>query len=494
MILVVKEPWPLRLTNSFCLALGALSLVAACGCGTGGSIVLPNPTGNYSVASLNGSYVYQVHGTSTLGPYREIGVFTTDKAGNITGGSDDFAAGGVVSNSITGSYKVASDGTGFLSIGPTPLGQITFAITLASSSKVYLMEADTFADGAGVAELQDSTAIATAPSGPFVYRLHQIALSGQNPVSEVGGINITGGSVSGNLDQNLGGTSSRLSLTSGTINPPVSLGRGTGSFTDNTNFTTNFIYYIENARKLALLVSNSGVIESGSAEAQAAVGSGLSGSYAFGSRGDLGVLYDAVATAGQLTASGGTISSYSNDSMQLGNYSNASFTGSYSTQPNGRVAVTLNSGAIQEVFWMVSPSRAFFLVNDPSKVEDGTVDLQTVASFSASTLNKQYAMVMDGIDLNPEILARIGTAQFDGTSKLTVSELANASGTGVGAQSPGPLSGNYTVASNGRAVVKLSSSNAAPLTLVMYAVSGSDAYALQVDSFTNTSGTIELQH
>jgi len=29
---------------------------------------------------------------------------------------------------------------------------------------------------------------------------------------------------------------------------------------------------------------------------------------------------------------------------------------------------------------------------------------------------------------------------------------------------------------------------------VIYAASASDAYALQVDGFTNTSGTIELQH
>src|SRR5260370_11383226 len=101
-----------------------VSIIAASGCGSGGSVVLPNSTGNYSVASLNGSYVYQIHGTSTLGPYREIGVFTTDKAGNITGGSDDFAVGGVVSNNITGSYQVANDGTGFLTISPTALGQV----------------------------------------------------------------------------------------------------------------------------------------------------------------------------------------------------------------------------------------------------------------------------------------------------------------------------------------------------------------------------------
>jgi hypothetical protein len=68
-----------------------LSLIAATGCGSGGSIVLPNPTGTYSLGSLNGSYVYQIHGSSTVGPYREIGLFTADAAGHLTGGSDDFS-------------------------------------------------------------------------------------------------------------------------------------------------------------------------------------------------------------------------------------------------------------------------------------------------------------------------------------------------------------------------------------------------------------------
>ncbi len=481
----------MRLTQKLSLALGISSLIAALGCG--GSPVVQNTTGNYSLASLSGSYVYQVHGTSGIGPYREVGVFTADGAGHITGGSDDLAIGGQFSGPIAGSYTVAGDGTGFLTLNTVGFGQITFAITLASSSKVYLMEADITLDGAGVAELQSSAS--TAPSGTYVYRLHQIAQVGQNPVSEVGAINIASGAITGNLDQNLGGTSSQLTLT-GSVTAPATLGRGTGSFTDSTNFTTNFIYYVVNTGKLAFLVSNAGVIEAGSAEAQTgAVANGLSGSYAFGSRGDFGTLYDTAATVGALTASGGNISAYSDDLMQLGNYGNDSFTGTSTGQANGRVAVSLNSGGQQDVFWMVSPSRAFFLVEDPNRVEDGTADLQTVASFSASTFNKQYAMVMDGVDFifNPEILARIGPTTFDGSSKVTVNEVANASNAGTGAQSPGPLSGPYTVTSNGRSMATLANSTGG-LTLVLYGVSPTDAYALQVDTATNTSGMIELQH
>ena len=240
----------MRPITLFSLAVGILSLIAAAGCGSGGSVVLPNPTGTYSLASLNGSFVYQIRGLSTVGAYREIGLFTADGAGHITGGSDDFSNGGLISNTITGNYQVGNDGTGFLSIGPTALGQITFAITLASSSKVYLMEADNFADGAGVAELQSS---ARAPTGTFVFRLHQIAAGlGVNPVSKVGTLTLAAGNVTaGNLDQNSGGTSSQLTLISGTFNAPNLQGRGLASVTDSTNAVSNFVFYVVDGGKLA---------------------------------------------------------------------------------------------------------------------------------------------------------------------------------------------------------------------------------------------------
>jgi hypothetical protein len=494
------SPFRSLLNQSF-LGLGILSLLTLVGCGygNGGTVTLPHPSGNYSVISLNGSYVYRIHGTSQFGPYRELGVFTADGAGRITAGSDDFDAGALTTNNITGTYQVNSDGTGFIFLNSTGLGQtvgltqITLAITLVSSSKLNLIEADSRANAAGVAELQTST---SAPSGAFVFRLHQIAaLPGQNPVAEVGAMTISGGAItSGNMDQNLAGSSSQLTL-GGSFGTPSSLGRGTGSFVDSTNFTDNFVYYVVRPGKVVFLLTNAGAVGSGSAEAQTgAVGNGLSGSYAFGSRGDIGILYDSVASAGQLTAAGGTISTGSFDAVQLGNYLvTPSVTGTATPAANGRVTVAYNSSSVsvQQVFWMVSPSRAFFLTNDPGKVEDGTADLQTVSSFATSTMNGQFSVVMDGIDLTPELLSRIGALQFNGAGTLTLAELVNASGSSTGAQSPGILSGPYQVSSNGRIT---GSFNGGSLNLVMYAVSGSDAYVIQADSGTNTSGTLELQH
>jgi hypothetical protein len=504
----------MRFTHAILSTLGILSLAVATGCGNGGSVVVTT-TGNYSKASLQGSYVYQIHGTEVatlLGePYRQYGVFTADGAGNITAQSDDatLTTGGstFACTASCGTYQVASDGTGFITLNNSALssafspalGPVTLALTLSSTTKAYLMEADFFASGGGVAEIQDPSAIAAVPRGTFVFGLHQTAAAqNQASASQVGVVALPGSGVNASMDQNLGSAFTSPTAT-WTLAAPGSMGRGTGSFTDSASFTTNFNYYIVNASKFAVMVTNTGAVGSGSAEAQTgAVSNGLSGSYVFGSRGDDNNFNDGLATVGQFTASSGALTG-TEDLMQDGNYFNGNLTGTYTAASNGRVVVSLNSGTVQQFYWMVNPTRAFFLTDGSPQVEDGTADLQTLSSFSSSTMNGQFAMVMDGADLTQlpfavGTLARVGVLQFNGAGTLKVSELANDSLSGTGAQSPGGLSGTYTVGSNGRVSGIVSGSGGFPLTLILYAVSGSDAYALQVDGGTNTSGMTELQH
>jgi hypothetical protein len=495
---------------------GLASLTFAVGCG-GGKVVIPHPTGNFSNASFKGSYVYEIHGIFVDNtPYREAGVITADGNGKITGGIDGFAnpnTGGTIQSSapVTGTYIIANDGTGQILIGSTGLGtlanvpQISLAVTLVSTSQAQLMEGDAFASGAGTAQLQDATAISAAPNGTFVFRMHQeVDAQNSTSASQVGFFTIASGSLSsGSMDQNLFPVgSSLLTLTGGTFNAPSGLGTGTGSFTDSSPFTTSFVYYIVNSAKFVLLVTNSGAVGSGSAEIQTgAVSSGLQGTYAFGSRGDDFSFNADVATVGEFTGSGATISSGHLDALQDGtNYSqNVAFTGTPTTgtnnpSPQGRVQVTLDESGISVpvIFWMVSPTRAFFLDNLTTRAEDGTADLQTTTSFSAATFKGQFALLMDGIDTTPEGLARVGTLQFDGASKLTLVELANASQSGAGATNPGAMAGTYQVGTGGRFTGTLNSGGGG-LDLVGYAVSGSQAYMLQVDSGDNTSGTIMLQ-
>ena len=485
------------------LLAGALILLSGTvACGTGGGVTLPNPQGNFSSASLNGSYVYEIHGFDTAGnPYRQVGVFTADGNGNITAGSDDssFAAVGA---SVTGTYKIGKDGTGQIGIN-TSLGPITLAVTLVNTSGLQLIESDAFASASGTAELQSASAISATFSGAYVFRLHQ-ELSAQNqaPASEVGRMMISGASASGSMDENLNGvfTSPNLTATFGTPSGP---GRGTGTLVNSsTNFTTNFVYYIVDANKFVLLVTNNNAVGSGRAELQSGnVGAGLSGSFAFGSRGDdltpFTGFFAGIASVGQFNAASGTLTG-TEDANQDGGavISNASFSSCSTPSASGRVVINDLSGntcsnSTSRVFWMVSPSRAFFMSTATSSVEDGTADLQQSQNFSVSTFSQQYSLAMDGVDAStPQLLSRTGTLQFNGAGQLTLNEVVNASASGGGAQSPGILTGTYSVGSNGRITGNL---NSGSLDLVMYAVSSSQAYVLQNDQTVVTSGMIRLQ-
>jgi hypothetical protein len=493
------------------LCIGIALLLASVGCGSNG-VVLPHTTGTYSNASFKGSYVFEVHGflSANGNPYREIGIITADGNGNITAGADYVSTVGLSSPAssaaLTGQYSVANDGTGQITLGSTALGslvnssQITLALTLASVSDAELMEADAFADGAGDAELQDSTAISAAPSGTFVFRIHQDTNGQSASESQVGFFTLSSGSVSGSMDQNLISNPTSLTLTGGSFGAPNNAGIGTASFTDSSSATTNLVYFIVNRGKLLLLASNTGVVGSGSAETQqSGIANGLSGTYVFGSRGDdVNSGIAGFATVGQFTASSGSFSGVL-DSMQDTNYAEAqtTFTGTASNpSAQGRVQVALSTGPTM-IFWLVSPDRAYFLTEGEPATEDGTADLQTSASFSTSSIKGQYAMVMDGIDVSPlgtlEALARLGTVQFNGSGKATLVELVNESGTGSGATNPGALAGNYQVGGSGRITLQITSNNGSGPDLILYAISSSQAYALQIDSGTNTSGIVQLQ-
>ena len=488
------------------LPLGLFSLMFCGGCGSSG----PGPfipKGNFSNASLKGQYVYQLSGTDTTNgvnafPYYEAGVFVADGIGNLTNVSDDFSEGATPTLTTgAGTYSIKNDGTGSLTLN-NALGTVTLAVTIVSSSKAYLIEADAGLNSSGMAELQDSTATSSAPGGTFAFRLHTANTSQMFSLSaaSVGVFTASGGTVStGTMDVDRGGTlnngtASPLTFT-GSFNAPPNLGRGTGTFTDSSNTTLSFIYYVVDANNVRFLSSSSGLLGIGRAEKQSSPA--LSGSYAFGGRGNTvnnGI--NAVDTVGAFSASGGSITTGAIDAVEDGsNLSTTISGGSYTTTANGRATVTLNasSGTVQATFWMVSPSRGFFLItNDSNAVEDGTLDLQS-GTFTNATMNGQFAFMMDGFDTT-QLLDRLGTLTWDGTSKLTLNEVANSSVTGQGAISPGVLTGSYSVSSNGRAVGTINNLSITNNDLVFYLISGSEAYILQNDTGVQINGMISLQH
>jgi hypothetical protein len=479
----------------------ALFMVLA-GCTTYYGNPPPAPTGNFSNSSLNGQYTYRLVGLAyTLQaaaiPYAEAGVFVADGSGHITGGTDDFVeSGGVLAtNSISGTYEIDNDGTGNIVLNNTSFGTIGLAVTLASPSKLYLIEQDP-ANTFGVAEKQDPSTLSTLPGGTFAFRIHD-----QATASRVGALNIVNGAITGSEDVLVGGVLNNnsggpLTLT-GSLDAP-SAGRGSGSFNDGTA-TVQFEYYIVDSNNIRILRTDSGLVSLGRAEAQSGgpfTNASFLGSYAFGSRADDGFSVNGVNTVGLISGDGnGNISGGIFDSVADGNDLNGVTInpGTYGVSPAGRATVNFTTSAstsVQQVFWFVSPSRAFFLTNDPAKEEDGIADLQQSSSFSDSSLNGQYAFVMDGFIAGSFSIDRVGWINGDGAGNLRWYEAVNDSGS---YDLSGTLYGTYTVAANGRVLATVTGLSQSSNDLVFYMISGDSAYILQTDFGYEILGAMDLQ-
>jgi hypothetical protein len=475
------------------LVCGLLSALFLVGCGSNNSSGF-TASGNFSTASISGQYAYQFSGfdLTTSASYVRAGVFTADGTGRITSGTDDFSEGTTaVSNPISGTYSVSNDGTGTATI--TVAGAtITLGMTLVSPSKIYLIEADIGLVGGGVAEKQNTAVLSTIPSGTFAFRMHTASPSRASS-GTVGAMTISGGVITGSEDVNLNAVVSSGTL-SGSLNvPDPTNGRGTGTLTDSLGVTSTFVYYVVDSSNIRFFSTTPATVGLGRAELQSGApfsNSSLNGGYALGIKGDTATFFDGFQAVGRFSANGtGGISAGAEDLAQDGAISsNISFTGTYSVTSNGRATVTVNGAGLpaQAIIWMVSPSRAFVLINSANPVAEGTIDLQRSNSFSNSTIVGQFGFVMDGFDTTPNTYDRVGTLQWDGAGHLTLNELINFSGT----LNSAVLSGTYSVAQNGRATGSINSLSG---NLVFYLVSGSDAYVLQADQGFELAGMVSKQ-
>lgn len=472
-----------------------LLLCIACGSSNsvpGGGGVF-QPQGGFSKASLSGQYAFQLVGT-TGSDLVQGGTFTADGNGNITTGVADFVQQGTssLSNAITGSYTVGSDGTGF--INETILGQqFQYAITIVNASKVYMTESDGSANASGVAEAQSSATMTTVPSGTFAFRLHNLnSLNGS--MSSVGAFTLASGTLSSGAEDVLflGGTTNSLTFSGGAFNAPTS-GRGSGTLVDS-NGTLSFEYYVIDANHMDIVPTSS--VGYGRAEMQSGgpfSAASLSGGYAFGSQGDtVAEGSRGLQTAGAFTADGkGNISAGTEDITENGNNAASDpSTGTYTLAADGRADVNLSStalGSVHKIFWLVNSSRAFFLTDDSTQTEDGTIDAQQSATFSNSTLNGQFGASMSGFDLNAgAFVDRVGALNFQGNGNLSFDFVEVDSG----GLSNSAVSGTYSVASNGRVSAAISNiSN----NVIIYLISGNDGYVIQNDAGVEIGGSMSKQ-
>jgi hypothetical protein len=144
--------------------------------------------------------------------------------------------------------------------------------------------------------------------------------------------------------------------------------------------------------------------------------------------------------------------------------------GNVSIAANGRGTITLtkpsNAGTLNFVVYVVSTSKFFLLSSDPAFGNTGTNDLlsgsaqqQTITSgnFALTSLSGLAVVRSQGLDTSSSTgakytEARLGLYTFNGTGGVTLSADDNAGG----AASTLSLSGNYTIANNGRVAATLS--------------------------------------
>ena len=491
------------------VAAGTLIVAAGCGSsGNNGGGGGGGNNGNFTNASLNGHYAFTLRGIGTPDGlnsffFVEGGVFTADGNGNLTSITDDFIEDfqGTLNLPATGSYKINSDGSGDLLFnlgGPIPF---RYRITFSDSSHFYMEEDDGFNTSGGSGEKQDTTAFTSVPSGTFVLQTHDLVAGS----SKVGVTTWTGGTISGTSDVLLGGALSSVTISGTAQAPATATGRGTVTITDDTG-TSDYAYYVVSDTKIRFL--NTDALSSlaiGTAEKQTGgpfSAASLNGTYVFGSAGET-INVDGIHSVGLFAADGGgNVTDGSFDFVQDGSPVTGITLNSGSTYivdaTSGRTKVDLNlsTGTTSEkVMYLVSPSRAYFLVNDPTNVEDGTVDKQVGAPFSNSSMSGQYAFVMDGFDANAQLpyRDRVGTWTPNGSGSVSTSYIASGflpSSPPVGSATSNTLSGTYSVSANGRTT---STVNNLSSNLIFYMVSGSSGYILQADTGVDIGGAFTKQ-
>ncbi|HEX3155224.1 MAG TPA: hypothetical protein VHV32_11395 [Candidatus Angelobacter sp.] len=117
-------------------------------------------TGPFSNASVSGPFAFTIAGADLLNgnPFAAGGVLTSDGAGNVSAGIEDFNDAGSVSTGVpfTGTYAMAATGRGTLTLNTTA-GIFNFAI-YPSSAGVLALEIDNSFLTSGTALQQQTTA------------------------------------------------------------------------------------------------------------------------------------------------------------------------------------------------------------------------------------------------------------------------------------------------------------------------------------------------
>jgi hypothetical protein len=419
------------------LVLGLLA--AACGGGNGTSTPTPTPTptpqGNYSVASLNGTYAFSMSGTDNAQglAISRIGSFHADGQGNITMAIEDVNDGGSFNTfnftaAPASTYTMNSNGRGVLTlshpdvVNPSIADNFTFSIVLNSTSSGLMIETDGSSTTSGNFRLQSiSSTFATA----YAFDITGVDLGNQTSASFIGQFTTNGvsGITGGTMDVNDGASpSGAITLQPGTITLDATnfsnFGRGTMTLNTTLNsqvLNLSYIFYVVDGSHLVLVENDTVAAASGSATAQTAVPTTVAafpGNFVFAVGGaaiSQGV-FGGLTRAGRFTSdANGNITNLSLDENfsgginvfpKVGGFSNVALTIDAAGSGRGTLnfADVTRNQLFQYVFYMASATQGFIQDDSGNVVADGSITAQS-GPFTAASIAGSYAIGWSGVNL-----------------------------------------------------------------------------------------------
>lgn len=481
--------------------IGVLSLFIGCG----GSSSRPTPRGGFTAANVSGSYAFLVSGNDLNGFFGIAGSLQADGAGNITSGVMDISENGsnglpqpITNQSFTGTYSVQPDGRGIANLTSTS-GNFRLGFIIINPQRSLITRFDPNGTGSGTMDLQTSSAFSTAAlAGSFAFNLSGVDGVGAS-FSSVGSVTTdnTGAVSSGVVDSaDNGSISQNVPVTGGTL-AVASNGRSTLDITTAAG-TVSFAAYLVDANHVKMVETDTttGSQLAGEAFRQPAglTNASLAGPFAFTVAGvDTGQGLP-FASGGVLNADGaGTITSGTQDlsELQFNPQIGITILGN-STYSISGVRGTLNLQTSSGPFsFAIYPTvnGVQVLETDTGVVATGSAFAQT-GPFTNGSISGAYGL---------NFIAVAGT-EIDSTASLTADGAGKLNGiidinqlNTQGFPSPGtPLSGTYSVNSDGRGSFDLTS-GLGTQTMAVYVVNNSRALFVEVDGGVVSVGVIEHQ-
>jgi hypothetical protein len=448
----------------------------------------------YSNGSLAGQYAFTFSGENGSVPVAAVGSISLDGSGNITGGAEDIANGGVTSITITGgTYHLGTDGRGTASI-QTSSGSSTWQFVVESHNRLFAVTSDTTSGTmVGTLDLQDPTQFsAAAITGNYaLLATSPVTSSGGSAVAQIGTVTADGaGNIpSGLQDVNIStGAQPSLAVTGTYVAPAATTGRGTLTLSSSFGAQT-FTYYMVDGTTLKLLEQSAARASSGQLAKQGATGpfsvANVKGAFATAI---LGSTPSGPGTFGaQFALDGAGAVTGTADSNLNGNVLNdIAVTGTYtvSDATTGRTVVTMTGGGKTYSF-VVYPAdnQNLYIEETDTLIAAGTAYAQHTFVVNGASLGGNFATRLSGISFVNGSGFEAGSGQLilNGGSAITGTLDLNLKNNLAPSTA---LSGSYLVDPTGRVTMSVNTPSAlfTTSTLVLYPIDQTHFLLVETDS------------